>query len=115
MILSVGAASRFVSRGCEARRFPSAGDPVAPDSAALAALDPVGMVALALMAPRIPVACGLAALCLTRVATCVPTALDLTAPDPAACGPADLVPTAPDLTAPDPAVLDLAAPACVDP
>ena len=27
-ILSVGAASRFVHRGCEARRFPNAGDPV---------------------------------------------------------------------------------------
>lgn len=76
--LSVGAASRFVGRGCEARRFPNAGDPAAFDLAALT---------LPVLTSRIPAACNPADL--------VPTALDLvvlTARTPAARTPAARIP-----------------------
>ena len=74
---------------------------MAPDSAALAALDPVGMVAPALMAPRVLIALDLAALTLPAL-----MARDLTAPDPAALDLTGMAPRVPVVTA---------APVLVDP
>ena len=70
----MGAASRFVDRGCEARRFPNAGDPAAFDLAALT---------LPVLKSRIPAACDPADLVLAALDLVVPTALDLAARTPA--------------------------------